>query len=92
MKVTDIDYEYFQTLLKKAEAFDNALLDKHKFYFVEQAFSLYIRTDESALINQFKTLNDRLNYWDSAIRGYCNKQGIHPSEFIAKYADKKIIQ
>jgi hypothetical protein len=88
MTVNDIPYDYFQQLLKKAEAFDNGLLDKAKFISVGN-YQEYIRTDETTLVNSFTTITERAEYWGSAINAYCHKNNIPFADFVNKYGIKK---
>ena len=84
MRVNDIDYEYFQSLVKINEEFESCLKSK----FISTGYGGYIRTDEVALLDTFKSITDCKEYYASAINGYCQKNNMHFSDFVTKYGIK----
>jgi hypothetical protein len=89
MKITDIDYYYFQELKAKAEAFDADLLNTEKFIRIGYGDNkIYIKATELDLIRMYETLDRFNDYWRDCLMNAADKRNMSFSDYCDKFKSK----
>jgi hypothetical protein len=83
MKINDIDYDYYQQLVKKADATDDIL--RQKFVRVDWYSGIYAHLSETELILAFERANNRTEFYRDCISNFCHSVKMDFGDFTSKY-------